>query len=83
MTMRRNDEAGRKFEAEDEWPLLCRAAQQDGGLRACRQGRRSRAPLDGVAGHDGVMLLSGLRLRDPADDRGGAQQQAYRRHHGN
>ena len=75
MTMRRDDEAGREFEAEHERPLLRRAAQQDGGLGAGRQRRRRRPPFDGVGGHDGVVRIGGVRGRDGAEDRGGAKRQ--------
>jgi hypothetical protein len=50
-------------------------AEQDGGLRAGRQGRRRGAPFDRVGVHDGVVLLGSLQLGGAAEDRGAAKRE--------
>src|SRR5262245_38663279 len=78
VAMRRDREAGRKFQPQHERPFLGRAAQQHGGLGARRQRRRRRSPLHGVGRHDGVMLLGGLQRRSAGDKNGGQCQPGQR-----
>jgi hypothetical protein len=73
MAVRRDDEAGREFEPDHEWPLLRRAAQQCGGLRPRRQRGRRRAPFHGIGLDDRVMRLVGLELRDRGDHGAGGK----------
>ncbi len=73
--MRRDGEPMWELEAQHERPLLGGASEQRGSLGARRQRRRSRTPLDGVGGDDGVMMLLGsLRLRERHTERGDAQR---------
>ncbi len=74
MAVWRHDEAGWKLEPEHERPVLGRAAEQDGGLRARRQRGRRRSPLDGVGGHHRVVRVGGLQ-RTPGKQHGAAERE--------